>query len=398
MRISTNMIFQRGTNGMLDQQAKVSQTQLQLSSGKKIVTPSDNPTAATQILQLQKSIDISNTYQINIGYSQASLSTEESVLSNGNDLLQRIRVLAVQAKNAVVTSTDMKSIAQEVQQDLNGLVALANSQDGSGNYLFAGNRTSTTPFSQKGGTFSYAGDQAQRSLQIGADRQVAISDSGYDVFQKIRNGNGTFVTSYSTANTGAGVIDTGQVTDPAAWVPDTYTLTFLTPTSYELRDSSSALITSGTYQSDAPISFNGVQVTVSGTPAAGDSYTIAPSLNQDLFTTVQKLVNALNSGAVDPSTRAKYNSDVGQFLASIDQSMNHIDNVRASIGARLNSIDNQKAANGDLVTASQTALSSLQDLDYAEAATRLSQQMLILQAAQQSFVKMQNLSLFNYIQ
>ena len=181
-------------------------------------------------------------------------------------------------------------------------------------------------------------------------------------------------------------------------MPDTYTLTFLTPTSYELRDSSSALITSGTYQSDAPISFNGVQVTVSGTPAAGDSYTIAPSLNQDLFTTVQKLVNALNSGAVDPSTRAKYNSDVGQFLASIDQSMNHIDNVRASIGARLNSIDNQKAANGDLVTASQTALSSLQDLDYAEAATRLSQQMLILQAAQQSFVKMQNLSLFNYIQ
>ena len=204
MRISTNMIFQRGTNGMLDQQAKVSQTQLQLSSGKKIVTPSDNPTAATQILQLQKSIDVSNTYQTNIGYAQASLSTEESVLSNGNDLLQRIRVLAVQAKNAVVTSTDMKSIAQEVQQDLNGLVALANSQDGSGNYLFAGNRTSTTPFSQNGGAFNYAGDQAQRSLQIGADRQVAINDSGYDVFQKIRNGNGTFVTSYSTANTGAG--------------------------------------------------------------------------------------------------------------------------------------------------------------------------------------------------
>jgi flagellar hook-associated protein 3 FlgL len=397
MRISTNMIFQRATNGILDNQAQVSKTQLQMSSGKKVITPSDNPTAAAHILQLQHSIDLHNTYQTNIGYAQASLSNEESVLNSANDFLQRIRVLAVQAGNGVITSADMRSIAQEVQQHLNGLVALANSQDGSGNHLFAGNRTTITPFSQSGGAFSYAGDQAQRTLQIGENRQVAISDSGYHVFQKIKNGNGTFVTSYNGANTGSGVISAGQVNDPAAWLPDTYSLTFLTPTTYEVRDSSSALVTSGTYKADAPISFNGIQVTVSGAPAAGDSYTVAPSSNQDIFTTIQKLVTALNGGVTDPATRAKYNSDVSQVLASIDQGMNHLDNVRAGIGARLNSIDNQKASNDDLVTASQTALSSLQDLDYAAAATRLSQQMLMLQAAQQSFVKTQNLSLFNYI-
>ena len=258
---------------MLDMQAQVSQTQIQMSSGKKIVTPSDNPPAAAQSLQLQQSIDLHNTYQTNIGYAQAALSTEESILSNSNDLLQRIRQLAVQANNSVMTTSDLKSIAQEVQQDLNGLMALANSQDGSGNYIFAGNRTTITPFSQSGTTFNYAGDQAQRTLQIGENRQVAVNDSGYDVFQKIKNGNGTFVTNYNSANTGTGVIGASQVTDPTAWVPDTYTISFLTPTSYEVRDSSSALVTSGTYSSDTPISFNGAQVTLSGAPAAGDSFT-----------------------------------------------------------------------------------------------------------------------------
>lgn len=398
MRISTNMIFQRGTSGILDQQAQVSKTQLQMSSGKKVVTPSDDPTAAVQILQLQHSIDLKNTYQTNIGYAQASLSTEESALSNSNDLLQRVRELAVQANSGVLSNTDLQSISQEVQQDLNGLLGLANAQDGSGNYLFSGNRTTTKPFSQSAGGFNYAGDQGQRTIQIGEDRHVAISDSGYDAFQKVKNGNGTFITSYNSANTGSGAISTGQITNQAAWVPDTYTLNFLTPTTYEVRDSSSALITSGTYQSGAAISFNGAQVSVSGAPATGDTFTIAPSSNQDVFTSVQKLVTALSNSFTDPASRAKFSSDIGQVLVSIDQAMNNIDNVRAGIGARLNSIDNQKAANGDLIAASQTALSSLQDLDYTAAASRLSQQMLVLQAAQQSFVKMQNLSLFNYIQ
>lgn len=398
MRISTNQIFQRGTNSLLEQQAKLSKTQLQLSTGKQVNNPSDDPTAAVRILQLQHSIDIKNTYQTNIGYAQAALSNEESALSNSTDLLQRIRELAVQANSGVATNTDLQSIAKEVQQDLNGLIGLANSQDGNGNYLFAGNRTTTQPFSQTSGGFSYAGDQGQRTIQIGENRKVAISDSGYDVFQKIKNGNGTFVSSYNTANTGSGAITTGQVTNASAWVPDTYTLTFVTPTTYEVRDSSSTLITSGTYTSDAAITFNGAQVSVSGTPTTGDNFTIAPSSNQDMFTTVQKLITTLGTGASDPASRARFSSDIGQFLVSIDQAMNNVDDVRAGVGARLNSIDNQKAANGDFIAASQTALSSLQDLDYTAAASRLSQQMLTLQAAQQSFVRMQNLSLFNYIQ
>ena len=398
MRISTNQIFQRGTNGILDQQAKVSKTQLQLSTGKRVVTPSDDPTASVQILELQHSIDIKNTYQTNIGYAQASLSSEESVLSSSSDVLQRIRELAIQANSGALSNSDLQSISTEVQQNLSEILGLANSRDGNGDYLFSGNRTTTQPFKQSAGAYSYAGDQGNRLIQIGEQRQIAINDSGYDVFQKIKNGNGSFVTSYNNANTGSGTITVGQITNPAAWVPDTYTLTFLTPTTYEVRDSTSALITSGTFQSDAAISFNGADIAISGSPAAGDIYTVSPSTNQDVFSTIQKLVNALGGSASVPASQAKLSSDIGQALVSIDNAMNNIDNVRAGIGARLNSIDNQKSANDDFITASKTALSSLQDLDYTEAASRLSQQMLVWQAAQQSFVKMQNLSLFNFIQ
>jgi flagellar hook-associated protein 3 FlgL len=398
MRISTSQFFQKGTNGILDQQAQVSKTQLQMSSGKKVVTPSDNPTAAVQILQLQHSIDLTNTYQTNINAAQAALGSEENALSNGTDILQRVRELAVQANSGILSDQDRQAIAQEMQQHLAGLLGLANSQDGNGDYLFSGYSTGTLPFNQTSSGYNYAGDQGQRFIQIGASRQVAIGDSGSDVFQAIKNGNGTFATSYNPANTGTGVIDAGQVNNLAAWVPDTYTLTFLTPTTYEVRDSSATLVSSGAYQAGTAITFNGVQVSVNGAPAAGDTFTVAPSTNQDVFTSVQNLVNSLNGTITDSTSRARLNNDINQALSNIDRAMDKFTNVRAGVGARQNSLDNQKSANGDLISASQIALSSVQDLDYTEAATRLNQQLLALQAAQQSFVKIQGLSLFNFIQ
>jgi flagellar hook-associated protein 3 FlgL len=395
MRISTSQFFQKGTNGI---QAQVSKTQLQMSSGKKVVTPSDNPTAAVQILQLQHSIDLTNTYQTNINAAQAALGSEENALSNGTDILQRVRELAVQANSGILSDQDRQAIAQEMQQHLAGLLGLANSQDGNGDYLFSGYSTGTLPFNQTSSGYNYAGDQGQRFIQIGASRQVAIGDSGSDVFQAIKNGNGTFATSYNPANTGTGVIDAGQVNNLAAWVPDTYTLTFLTPTTYEVRDSSATLVSSGAYQAGTAITFNGVQVSVNGAPAAGDTFTVAPSTNQDVFTSVQNLVNSLNGTITDSTSRARLNNDINQALSNIDRAMDKFTNVRAGVGARQNSLDNQKSANGDLISASQIALSSVQDLDYTEAATRLNQQLLALQAAQQSFVKIQGLSLFNFIQ
>lgn len=398
MRISTSQFYQTGINNILDQQTALYKTQTQMGTGKKIVTPSDDPTGAAQIVGLQQSIDQTNAYQTNIDSANATLGNEDNALSSGTDILQQVRTLALQANSGTLSTQDRQSIAQQVQQDLQSIIGMANTTDGNGNYLFAGFSATTRPFSQTAGGVSYAGDQGQRSLQIGPNRQVAVGDSGYRVFQAIKSGNGTFTTAYNDTNTGTASIDAGQVINSAQWVPDTYTITFTDPDTYEVRDSGNNLVASGAYQSGNAIAFNGVQVTLSGAPAAGDSFTVAPSASQDVFTTLQNLVDTLNNSASDPSSQAKFITDINGALANLDQVMAQFSSVRTDVGARMNALDSQQSTNSDFLTASQTALSAVQDVDYTQAASLLNQQLLGLQAAQQSFVKLQNLSLFNYLQ
>src|SRR3569623_1413476 len=339
MRISTGQIYQRGVAAMLEQQTQLSQSQTQLGTGKRVVVPRDDPMASVQILDLQKGIDVSKRFQDNIGSARSTMNMEETSVKNAIDLLQRVRELTIQANNGVLDDQQRRGIAAEVNEHLASMLNIANTQDSNGDYLFAGFSAGAKPFSQTNAGFNYAGDQGQRLLQLGPTRQLAVSDSGADVFQSIRNGNGTFVTSYNNANTGTGIIDPGSVVNAAAWVRDTYSLTFTTPTTYEVRDSSNVLVTSGAYQADAAISFNGIQTAVSGTPAAGDSFTIAPSANQDVFTTLKNLSDALSRGTVDAAAKAQVGNAISRF----------------------------------------------------------NRQLVALQAAQQTFMKVQDLTLFNFL-
>ena len=396
MRISSNQIFQSGVDAMLEQQVQISKTQNQLSTGKRVVVPSDDPTAAVQILDLQRSTELTKRYQGNITAARATLNVEEQSLREGIGILQRVRDLAIQANSGALNDAQIQSITTEIEGHLDGLLGLANAQDANGDYLFAGFSTNTKPFSQGTGGFNYSGDQGQRLLQIGPNRQVAMSDSGMKVFQAIKNGNGTFATSYNAANTGTGVIDPGGVVNPAAWVQDSYSINFISSTSYEVRDGSAALISSGTYAAGAAITFNGVQVAITGAPAAGDQFTLASSANQDVFSTVKNLVNVLQSGPGNAAGKAQMVNGISRSLTDLDQALENFSNLEASVGARLQAIDSQENINDDFILVSEAALAKVQDIDYAEAVSRFNQQLIALQAAQQSFTRVQNLSLFNY--
>ncbi len=396
MRISTNQMYQRGVDGMLEQQSQFSKTQNQLASGKRVVVPSDDPTGAVQMLDLQKNMESTRRYQENIAAARVSLNMEEQGLRDGIGILQRVRDLTIQANNSAMSNSQRQGLAQEIEEHLAGLLGLANTQDANGDYLFAGFSTNGKPFSQSAAGFNYAGDQGQRLLQVGPNRQVAMSDSGSQVFQAIKNGNGSFVTAYNPANTGSGVIDPGTVINPTAWVRDTYTITFITPTNYEIRDSSAALISSGAYQADADISFNGVQTSIAGAPAAGDQFTLAPSTYQDVFATLQDLVNAFRSTPVDPAAKAQVANDINQAMTGLDQALDNFSDLEASVGARLQALDSQESINDDFISISEAALAKVEDLDYAEAISRFNRQLLALQAAQQTFMRVQNLSLFNF--
>ena len=520
MRISTGQLHNMGLNSILEQQAKLINIQQQLASGKRLLEPSDDPSAAASILNIDQSLKITEQYQGNIDTARSRQNIQEETLIGINDIMHRVRELAIQGNKSTLTSVDRASIATEVRENLDALLALSNTRDSNGEYLFSGYQGTTQPFSvDASGNYIYSGDNGQRFLQIGTGRQVAVSDSGVDVFQAIRNGNGTFATLDNPANSGTGVIDPGSVTDPAAYDGDTYTLTFPIPaaatgtltfgdnigtnddltytlsingtavysvsesgtpvntldglaaqinddttttgvrayvtggtlylgytspstnpitvsevlsgdsdgdldtatgyfgsaltgtttpaanvvynadeaTYYVVEDSSGNIETSGAYVSGAQITFNGIQTNIKQAPQTGDSFTISPSANQDIFTVVQNLAIALEDGADTPDGIAGLANSVSRVLTDIDQSMNNLEQVRSKVGSRLKTLDGQQDLNDAFLLQLQTSLSRHEDLDYATAVTRLEQQLVGLEAAQQSFIKIQALSLFNFL-
>ncbi len=403
MRISTNQLFQAGLNAILDQQSAASKTQLQIATGRRILTPADDPAGSARILDLNQEITLTEQYQSNTNFARTRLFLEEDALIGAGNLLHRIRELAIQGNNDTLSDGDRASLAVEVRQHLEQLLAISNTREPNGEYIFAGFQGLTQPFSRGlAGNYIYSGDDGQRFLQIGPNRQVAIGDAGTDVFRAIRNGNGTFTTFSNPANTGNGVIDPGTVA--GAFVADTYTISFTQalptdPITYSVVGATSGVvIPPGTlYQDGADISFNGVKVAISGTPADSDTFTVSPSANQDLFTTVQNLAIALESPGGDSAGRAQFHNALNRFLVDVDQGLDAILGIRSKIGARLSAIDSQHETNEDFLLQVQATLSAVHDLDFAEAATRLNTQLLAIEAAHQSFVRVQGLSLFNLL-
>lgn len=400
MRISTAQINLQATNAMLDQQVAASKTQLQISSGRRILTPADDPVGASRVLALSQSVSVTEQFQSNINAAESKLRLEETALGSVTNALQRVRELALQGNNDTNTAQDRDAIAVEVRELLDGLLRVANSQDESGEYLFAGFKTQTQPFSASGSTFSYSGDQGQRLLAVGPGRRIASGDSGFEVFMRIPNGNGTFVASANGANTGTGVIDQGSVV--TSFVPENYTITITEPTPGDLRYSvtgsvSGAIATNVVYADGQAINFGGIGVTLTGTPAAGDSFTVQPSSAQSLFDTVQAIAAELEAGGGAPAADALFHTDLGRAISELDQGLEKILEMRAGAGARLNALDNQAEINADYQLQLQTTLSEVQDLDYAEAISRFELQLVALQAAQQSFSRISGLSLFNFL-
>ena len=263
--------------------------------------------------------------------------------------------------------------------------------------MFAGSASRTKPFFFANGGVNYAGNQGQRALLVAPEFQVSVGDSGSNVFLAISNGNGVFATAPGGTNSGAGVVGPGSVTDLPAWVPDTYTITLTGPASYEVRDGAAALVTSGSFVSGESIAFNGIQVSITGQPAVGDTFSVQPSVNQDLFTTLQNLITALQTSSSGAPAQAKLQNILNRSLVDLDQAQENILETRARVGARLNAIDSEKGVQEGFDIHLQQVISTIQDVDFAEVVSRLAQQAGTLEAAQASFVRIQGLSLFNFL-
>ncbi|ROR34916.1 flagellar hook-associated protein FlgL [Inmirania thermothiophila] len=399
MRVSTSQIHTGALRAMLDGQARLQETQLQLATGRRVLTPADDPAAAARILSLTASTAGLEQYGANAAAARARLGVEETALAGAQRLLVRARELAIQGGDDALAAADRDAIAEEVRGLRAELVRIANSQDANGEYVFAGFKVRTEPFTERGAGVTYNGDGGQRFVEVGPGRQVAVGDAGSAVFLAVPTGNGVFAVEADAANTGTGVIHQGSVT--GTWVPDTYTIRFSQPTpsdpvTYTVTDSGGTTVASGTYSDGAAIAFAGAEVVIEGSPADGDRFTVAPSGSQDLFATLDRLLEALGTGG-DAAADALRHNRLGRVLADLDRGLEHLDVVRARVGARLAAVESQEEVNADLRLQLEATLSGLRDLDYAEAVSRFNVQLTALRAAQQTFARVQGLSLFQFL-
>lgn len=405
MRISSNTLFDGNVSALNQQQTRLLQTQQQISTGRRILTASDDPVAATRALDVTQSDAMNTQYASNRTAVRHTLSLAESTLQSVTSLLQDVRTAAISAGNGAFANSDRQTIAAELSGRLQELTGLANSTDGAGNYLFAGFQSKTQPFVDTPAGMGYFGDDGQRLAQAGASRQMASSNSGSDVFMRIKDGNGTFVTQAATANTGSGVASMGNVINPALLTGHNYQIDFTVAagvTTYSVMDNSTlpaptVLSAGNPYMSGQAISFDGMQFDVQGAPANGDAFTVSPSANESIFKTISDLIAALNTPLANGTGMAQLTGSLNRGLNNLDNALNKILTTRSSLGLRLNEIDALQTAGEDLSLQFRQMLSELQDVDYNKALSDLTQQQMYLQAAQKTFSKVAGLSLFDYL-
>ena len=374
----------------------INQTSNQMASGLSFTTASQNPTAAGSVNNYKQTLAQSQQYGTNATSAQTNLNTEDSALSQIQTQLQALRNLALEANSGVLTNSNRTAIAAQAVQIQNSLLALANTTNGNGEFIFSGFAAQTQPFTLSATGATYNGDQGQRQVQIAAGQTVADGDNGDTVFNQIKTGNGTFAVTAAAGNTGSGIVGATTVSNPAAYNGGTYSISFTAPGTYQVTQGAT-VVTTGSYTDGDTIAFNGVQVTLSGQPATGDTFSLAPSANQSLFTTVQNLVGALQTGVTTPASSTALNNTINGAINNIDQALNQTSNVRATIGGRLNAITTQQSVATSQQTQLQQSITNLQGLDFAKAITTLDQQNTTLSAALQAFTLTQGLSLFKFL-
>ena len=375
--------------------------------------------ATVRLLQLNQESNRLEQFSTNMTAANNSLTQEEAILNSVNNVLQRVREIAIEAGDGSKSDADRQALATELEQREEELYNLFNSRNARGEYLFGGYQSSEQPFVKNpDGSYSYQGDEGQRSIQIAGSKYVAINDNGKDLFVNVANVN-RVNTEADAGNTGSGRISLGVVENKSAYDTTFYPqgsvsiVIGATADSYEIVDSGGNPLTppvTGQLEENDEggytVRYAGVAVTLDGDFAAGDSFSISTgdstpgSTNREtrsVLETVALLRSTLEDGTSSTEDKLVRRDVVAVSLENLDNAMNKVLGVQTTIGARMNVIESTLTENEEVSLINTSVTSELEDLDYAEALSRLSLQSVVLEASQQSFVRVSGLSLFNLL-
>ena len=397
MRISTLTIFEQSMSSLNRQQGSLMHVSQQIASGRRVVNPSDDPQAASQAVQVSQSLAINSQYAEARVSARNALAQEESILNSVSSAISSARTLIIQASNDPLSDADRASVASELRGIYETVIGQANATDGNGRYLFGGYKDGSEPFVRDAsGNVSYVGDTNSRAVRIDASRLMPVADNGDAIFRSVHTGAG-YLAEADSGNQGSVVFKGPQVVDESdPGYGDAYNISF----SVDAQGVATYSVNGGTaqaYEAGQSIRFGGLSITLDGTPADGDNIQLdrAQNMNTDLFRTFEKALAVLEQPASGDTARAARANTLSNVLREFDNSLDNVLTTRASVGARMNELDVVDSVSDNRSLNYQEKLSGLVDLDYVSAIAEYSLRQIGLQAAQQAFIDIKGMTLFD---
>lgn len=407
MRISTEQLYNRSIQSVLDNQGTLSDIQTQLASGKKLLRPSDDPVGTSQLLRLTEEISLLEQYNKNSNLLTNSLVQEETVLTSINDSVDRARVLMIQSGNGIIGVDDREAIAIEMEQIRDQIFDLMNSRNPAGEYIFAGFQSSSPAFSYDasaaGNKYNFEGDEGENNIKVSDTVALQVNNSGRDVFEDVFSRFKASITG-SVGATSSKLTVQGQADfdkfhtnnyDAVTPANNDFRVTVLSATQAQITNvGTGAVIDTVDFSSGDAFLFNGLEIEITGTTGDTVDFQLEPPEKRNIAETLNDFVNSL------------YDKDIsdGDFDEALTDAIIGLDNAKTVIGAsisaiggRMNVADSVVASNLDLDIANKTARSNIEEVDYAEAVSELSRQETALQAAQATFSLVTGTTLFDYI-
>ena len=397
MRVSTTNRYETAVDSLQRRQQDMVEVQTQMTSGKRINRPSDDPTGAARAERAFISQQRIQSDQRSVNVSRNAMTLTEAALGQAGETLQNLRETLVATGNGSYTPAERATQAAQLMHYRSQLMALANQGDGNGGYLFGGQSASAAPFLDTIGGVVSATTGGQ--MQLSAREQMPITADGAAIWLSARSGNGVFVSAADASNTGTGWIDAGNVSDPAAVTGDTYALVFAgngAGTTYSVLKNGAATGQAGVpFVAGAAITADGMTVHVKGAPAAGDAFSLSPS-TADLnpFAAIDRVVATLKNPLANAGQAAQA---VNNGLRDVDAVMGRMQAARAEAGSALIQLDAIDGRNQDRNLWARSVQADAEDVDMVQAISEFKNQQTGYQAALQSYASVQRMSLFDYI-
>ncbi|PKG56543.1 flagellar hook-associated protein FlgL [Shewanella sp. GutDb-MelDb] len=400
MRISTAQMFNQTTTNVMKSQSATSKIMEQLATGKKVNTAGDDPVAAIGIDNLKQQGAVVDQFLKNIDYASNRLAVSESKIGNAENVVSSMREQMLRSVNGTLRDSDRQTIADDMRGSLEELLSIANSKDESGNSLFAGFKTNSEPFAfDNNGKVVYSGDSGVRDSVVASGVTVGSNIAGDSVFMNAANSTGDYSVNYSSTQQGKFSVESAKITDSSLPVTGNYTFDFADNGAggldLNVTDSAGAVTTIPNFDVTNPVTVDGIELQLKGAPVAGDTFELTPEQNSNMFDTLNSAIALLEDGSKLNTPQGQ--AEMAQLLNNVSSGQEQMASSRSVAGNSLKSLENYTSTHKEEQLVNQSALSLLEDLDYAEAITEFEKQQMSLNAVSSVFSKVGSMSLFDYI-